>query len=293
MKRIINYSSQFVFIAVLLSSCNGHADKVSFNDNSSSGTSPEWRLGVALYSFNRYPFGLAIEKADSAGVKYVEGFSFHKLGKEFNDSTMATVSKEGRSKMKRMMDKKGIKMQSMYVNGGRKNADEWKFFFDMAKEFGMQYLVSEPRKDHLDMVDSLAGLYNIKVAIHQHSKESGSLYWHPDSVLAALKGHPNMGACADLGHWARSGLYPVKCLKKLKGHILGIHLKDIDDFNNSANDVAVGTGVINFVGVVSELKHQNFTGMVYVECEHKMDNNLPDVVQAIRYFENLTKKNEK
>lgn len=154
----------------------------------------------------------------------------------------------------------------------------------------MQYLVCEPERDHLDLVDNLAGQYNIKIAIHQHSKESGSIYWHPDSVLSAIKNRPNLGACADLGHWARSGLDPVECLKKLKGHILGIHLKDIDQFHHKANDVAVGTGVIPFPDVVQELKDQDFKGMVYVECEHKMDDNLADVQLAVRYFEDLASK---
>ncbi|MFA6946920.1 MAG: sugar phosphate isomerase/epimerase family protein [Pedobacter sp.] len=288
MERFVTYFWQLIIITVCFTACNP-INKSRTSSKISPEISAEWQTGVALYSFNRFSFANALAKADSAGAKYVEGFFFHKLGNEFNNNTMGTVSKEEISKMKQMMDKKGIKMKSMYV-GGAKNVSEWKFFFDTAKELGMQYLVCEPQKDHWDMLDSLAGLYKIRVAIHEHSKES-SIYWHPDSVLAALKGHPNMGACADLGHWARSGLDPVKCLEKLNGNILGIHLKDIDRFNDTkANDVNAGTGVINFPGVVRELKRQNFNGMIYVECEHNMDNNLADVVQTIRYFENLAKK---
>ena len=289
MKRFVNYFWQLIIIIVCFSACSSPVNKSRLGSNTPPGISAEWQTGVALYSFNKFSFAAALEKADSASAKYVEGFFFHKLGKEFNNNTMGTASKEDISKMKQMMDKKGIKMKSMYV-GGAKNVSEWKFFFDTAKELGMQYLVCEPDKDHWDMIDSLAGLYKINIAIHEHSKEL-SIYWHPDSVLAALKGHPNIGACADLGHWARSGLDPVKCLEKLNGHILGVHLKDIDKFNDAkANDVNVGTGVINFPGVVRELKRQNFNGMIYVECEHNMDNNLADVVQSIRYFEILAKK---
>ena len=290
MKISAYYFLPLIFIAVF-TVYSSLINKGIFIKDVTQKVSEKWKMGVALYSFNRFSFTDALEKADSAGVKYVEGFSFHKLGKEFDDNTMATVSKEDISKMKEMMDKKSIKMQSMYV-GGAKDVDEWKFFFDTAEEFGMQYLVCEPQKDHWDIIDSLGGLYKIKIAIHQHAKES-SIYWHPDSVLAAIKDHPNIGACADLGHWARSGLDPVKCLAQLKGHILGIHLKDVDAFNDKANDVAIGTGVINFPGVVRELKRQNFSGMIYVECEHKMDNNLPDVVLAIRYLEDLAKKTKK
>ncbi len=245
-------------------------------------------MGIALYSFNRFSFVDALEKADSAGAKYVEGFSFHKLGKEFNDSSMAAMSDADINKMKAMLDKKNIKMQSMYV-GGAKDAEGWKYYFGMAKRLEMHYLVCEPEKEQWDMLDSLAGLYHIKIAIHEHAKGK-SIYWHPDSVLAAIKDHPNFGACADLGHWVRSGLDPVDCLKKLGGHVLGVHLKDLDESDNiNANDVMVGKGVIDFPAVVSELKRQQFQGNVYVECEHNWENNLPDVTEAMRYFDGLAK----
>jgi L-ribulose-5-phosphate 3-epimerase len=258
----------------------------------SSDGSVRWTTGVALYSFNKFSFADAIKKAHSANVKFVEGFSFHKLGSEFNDKTMANATREDIASMKQIMRAAGIKMRSMYV-GGAKNKSDWLRFFEMAKQFDMQYLVCEPGREHWNMVDSLAGIFKIKIAIHQHSRESGSIYWHPDSVLSAVKGHANIGACADLGHWARSGLDPTECLRKLQGHILGIHLKDIDQFHHKANDVLVGTGVINFPDVVSELKSQNFDRMVYVECEHEMNNNLADVQEAIRYFKHLADESAK
>ena len=180
-------------------------------------------------------------------------------------------------------------MKSMYV-GGAENEADWRKFFEMGKELGMEYLVGEPVKEDWDLVDRLAGEYQIKMAIHQHSKEAGSIYWHPDSVLAAIRNHPNIGACGDVGHWARSGLDPVDCLKKLEGHLLGVHLKDIDQLGEKAKDVMVGTGAIDFSAVVRELKRQNFDGIVHVECEHKMEDNLADVVQAVKYFEELAGK---
>lgn len=259
------------------------------SNSPTSSNKAAWETGVALYSFNRFSFVDALEKVDRAGVDVVEGFFFHKLGEEFNNKTMADISGEELKKMKELMDQKGIKMKSMYV-GGAENEADWRNFFDMGKELGMEYLVCEPEKDQWDLVGDLAGEYQIKIAIHQHSKESGSLYWHPDSVLAAIKNHPNLGACGDLGHWARSGLDPVDCLKKLEGHLLGIHLKDIDQLDEKAKDVAVGTGAIDFPAVVSELKRQNFDGIVHVECEHKMEDNLADVVQAVEYFEELARK---
>jgi sugar phosphate isomerase/epimerase len=202
---------------------------------------------------------------------------------------MAEMTVEDISKMMEMLLKKNIQMQSMYVSGAKNEAD-WKYYFEMAKAMNMQHLVAEPEKDSWDMLDSLAGVYKIKVAIHEHAKGK-SLYWHPDSVIAAMKDHPNFGVCADLGHWERSGLNPAECLKKLDGNILGVHLKDIHQSDNpEANDVIIGKGVINFPPIIDELKRQQFKGVIHVECEHKMENNLAEVIEGKKYFEGLYNK---
>ena len=280
MKKYYTHFAQLLFVAVIALACNSNK---STTTNTTEESSADWNMGVALYSFNLFPFSVSLDKADSSGVKFVEGFSFHALKGEFKDSTMENMSPQGVQRMKKILDEKGISMKSMYV-GGAENAEGWKRYFEMAKTLNMDFLVCEPRKDHWDILDSLGGIYNIKVAIHEHAKGS-SMYWHPDSVLAAVKGRKNLGACADLGHWVRSGLDPAKCLNQLKGHVIGIHLKDIAKFNDlKGEDVIVGKGVIDFPAVVKELKSQNFKGMVYVECEHKMEDNVPDVIESIKYF---------
>jgi sugar phosphate isomerase/epimerase len=52
-----------------------------------------------------------------------------------------------------------------------------------------------------------------------------------------------MGACADVGHWMRSGLDPLECIKKLDGHIICLHFKDLNKMGPDAHDVPWGTGV--------------------------------------------------
>jgi sugar phosphate isomerase/epimerase len=277
-----------ILFTLLNASCNNHAANNTTKEVMAVQPAG-WSMGVALYSFNLFPFDVALSKADSAGVKLVEGFSFHALKGEFKDSTMQQVSLYGVNRLKQMLDSRGMKMKSMYVSEA-KDVNEWKGYFEKAEILGMEFLVCEPDKRQWDLIDSLAGIYNIKIAIHEHSKAS-SIYWHPDSVLAAIKGHKNIGACADLGHWARSGLDPAKCLQQLKGHILGIHLKDIAQFNNTeAEDVIVGKGTINFSAVIKELKDQDFKGIIYMECEHKMSNNVADIIESIQYFNRLTKE---
>lgn len=277
-----------IVFAALIGSClfscsGGNSEK----EESASGDA-NWKMGAALYSFNRFPFAETLAKADSGEIKYVEGFSFHKMGGDFGDKSMGQLNSEEVEKVNQLLAAHDITMPSVYFGNG-KNLEEWKANFELAKKLKLQFIVAEPDPAHWDMLDSLAGEYKIKLAIHDHA-QGESKYWHPDSVKVALLGRPNFGVCADVGHWVRSGLDPVKCLEELSGHVLGVHLKDVDESGNKkANNMVVGKGVIDFKGISNELKNQKFNGYIYIEREANWDNNLPDVVEAIRYFQNISK----
>ena len=187
------------------------------------------------------------------------------------------MSAEASEKLKQLLQTKGFHIVAMGVIEP-KNKAEWIKAFELAKEFGLSYITAEPLKTQWDMVDSLAGAYNIPVAIHDHPKPD--VYWSPDSVLAAIQGHPH------IGHWARNGLNPVDCLKKLDGHILGVHLKDVVKFNDStASDTVVSKGVIDLPAVLAELKRQNFNGMLSIEHESNWYNSVPDVIFTKNYYD--------
>lgn len=195
----------------------------------------------------------------------------------------AGMNADTRTKLKKLLKTKGISIVAMGVIVPS-NKDEWIKAFDLAKDFGLSYITAEPIKTQWDMVDSLAGAYNIKVAIHDHPKPN--VYWSPDSVMAAINGHNNIGSCADIGHWARNGINPVDALKQLQGHIIGVHLKDIVKFDDTqAADTVVAKGVIDFPAVFAELKRQNFTGMLSIEHESNWYNSLPDVTFTRKYYD--------
>lgn len=247
-----------------------------------------WKIGVQLWTFHFVPFVQALDKADSAGVKYLEAFPGQKLGGDMKGNFGLDMTPEEKTKIKQLLQSKGLTIVAMGVITP-KTIDEWKKYFDLAKEFGLSYITAEPLKDQWNAIDSLAGAYGIKVAIHDHPKPNP--YWHPDSVLAAVQGHPNIGSCADVGHWARNGLDPVECLKKLEGHVFGVHLKDIDSVGNTkAGDLVVGTGKINFPAIFSELNRQKFSGMLSIERENNWYNNVPDVIATVKYYKEQTSK---
>ncbi|MBO9570594.1 MAG: sugar phosphate isomerase/epimerase, partial [Chitinophagaceae bacterium] len=166
----------------------------------------DWKFGVALWTFHTVNFPEALKLVDSTGLKYIEPNTFHSAGPELKDSSIGQLSATGLKKLKALVDKHKLSAGSIYIAGGH-TIESWKKEFEVAKQFKVQYVTAEPPIDMWDSIDSLAGVYGVKVAIHDHWKGM-SAYWHPDSVLAAIKGHKNFGACADIGHWPKSGIDP-------------------------------------------------------------------------------------
>jgi sugar phosphate isomerase/epimerase len=281
MKKLSLRITSLLFGAIILTACNR---------TPSSEENKDWKLGVALYTFHTFSFPEALAKADSAGVAYVEGFTFGKAGADLDDSLVLQLSPYGIDKLKQLIKASGLHMESIYVVGG-KALDAWKKEFDIARQLNVKYVTAEPPLALWDSIDSLAGVYGIKVAIHNHWKGT-SAYWHPDSVLAALKNHPNFGACPDVGHWPKSGIDPVEGIKKLEGHIVALHLKDIAGANDpKLKDVPVGTGVVNFPAIFSELKRQKFTGYIMIERdEETQPSNLASVIQTVKYYQEQVEK---
>ncbi|HEY6901727.1 MAG TPA: sugar phosphate isomerase/epimerase family protein [Puia sp.] len=293
MKNFIFSTLSFAIFA--LTSCGGPSNDVAKTDsttkpvdsttNGAAAVNPatDWKLGVQLWTFHvAGPFVTAIAKTDSAGLKYVEAYPGQPLGGGMKDSFGIRMTADSKTRLKELLQAKGIRIVAMGVISP-KTMSEWKQYFDLAKEFGLSYITCEPLKNQWDGIDSLAGSYGINIAIHDHPRPNA--YWHPDSVLAAVKGHPHIGACADVGHWTRNGLDPVECLKKLEGHVYGVHLKDIDSAGNTkAKDLVVGTGVIKFTPIFQELKRQGFKGMLSIEREDNWYNNVTDVIATRNFY---------
>ena len=298
MKKLA-YACLFCFSAIViisLSGCGGPAGNTTPSDSTAKTTdsaaaavTKDWKIGVQLWTFHTAgPFVTSIERTDSAGLKYVEAFPGQPLGGDMKDSFGIRMSAESKAKIKQLLQAKGIQIVAMGVITP-KDLDEWKQCFDLAKEFGLSYITAEPLKNQWDGIDSLAGIYGINVAIHDHPRPNA--YWHPDSVLAAIKGHPHIGSCADIGHWTRNGLDPVECLKKLEGHVFGVHLKDIDSAGNTkAKDMVVGTGVIKWAPIFQELKRQHFKGMFSIEREENWYHNVPDVIATVKFYNDQVSK---
>lgn len=296
MKTIVG-SFFCALMVVVFASCGGGTGSGTTADTTaaakdttpaSTGSTAGFKLGVQMWTFNHFTFTDALAKVDSAGIKYIEAYWGQKLGGglpgEFGDK----MSDDTRAKLKKMLSDKGITIVAMGViapNGPK----EWASAIKLAKDLGLSYITCEPIKTQWGLADSLAGAAGIKLAIHDHPKPNA--YATPDSVIEAMQGHPNIGSCADVGHWARNGINPVDALKKLEGHVYGVHLKDIVKFDDpQAADTAVGHGVNDFHAIFTELKRQNFNGMLSIEQESNWWHNLTDVIATKKMFDEEMEK---
>src|ERR1700749_3534514 len=258
MKRFASIFLSLLVISFMIG-CNGSsssstppADSSTAKPDSSManmGSTAGFKLGVQMWTFRMFSFSDALDKVDSSGIKNIEAFIGQNLGGGMSGKYGLDMSPETITKLKALLNKHGIQPVAMGVIVP-KNKAEWIKTFELAKTLGMSYITAEPIKNQWDMVDSLAGVYGIPVAIHDHPKPN--MYWSPDSVLAAIQGYSHIGSCADVGHWARNGLNPVDCLKKLEGHIIGVHLKDVVEFNDpKATDTVVSKGGVDFPAVLA------------------------------------------
>ena len=266
--------------------------------NSVDAQEKNWKLGVQMWTFHISSFERAVQRTDSAGLKFIEVYPGQKLYENSTAYIDPAMPEKDCKAMQKMISFKRISIQAYGVLLCETEA-EWRLNFEFAKKMQIPLITAEPKTEHLDLVNSLAKEYNIRVAIHDHPRPS--LYWHPDSVYAAIKNRPYIGVCADIGHWVRNGLNVLDCLKKLNGRILVLHFKDvarnseisISSLHGDTEeyiDVRLGQGVCNIPAVIRELKKQKFAGLLSMEHETNWENNVSDLLYNKSFFYSELKK---
>ena len=216
----------------------------------------------------------------------MEVYPGHKLGGKWGDTEFGPNLEETTQKELLVFAKsKGVKLVGSGVFTSN-SKEEWEKMFRLAKNMGMEYITCEPALDMWDYVEQLSNQYGIKVSVHNHPQPSN--YWNPQNLLNAISHRSkNIGSCADVGHWCRSGMDSKECLKMLKGRIISLHFKDIaakEPGASEQHDVIWGTGVLDVKGMMEILKDQNFKGYFAIEYEYNLLNSVPDIKKSVEYF---------
>jgi sugar phosphate isomerase/epimerase len=246
-----------------------------------------WLVGVEQYTFRRFSLYEMFDMMAKLGIRHAETGFFLALDKsrpelKVNEDLAPAVRKE----LKQKLGDFGISMSAFYSNLDT-DSDQAKRIFDFCREMDTGTIVAEPTAGAFDMIERLCDEYEIDLAIHNHPKSPKSKYWEPDHVLAACRGRgPRIGACCDTGHWVRSGLDPVRCLKQMEGRILSFHLKDVAEKGVvEARDVPLGEGKADYAAVLKELNRQGYRGVMTIEYEHDSPELMDDVAKCVAFVE--------
>lgn len=248
-----------------------------------------WTLGCQSWTFRDRTVFESIEAMGRLGLTHAEFYPGQKLAPHLGDATLdAAMSAERVKELQEHLAKHGVTANSFGVIAITKDEKANRANFEFAKKMGMHAVSCEPEREVWDMAAALGKEYQIRLAIHNHPKPSA--FWTPDVELEAFKGREEwIGSCSDVGHWPRSGLNPVECLKKLEGHVIELHFKDVlkvGEAGSTYEDRPWGTGGSDAKGMMAELKRQKFSGVFLVEYEITSGKELEgNVAQSIAFFD--------
>jgi sugar phosphate isomerase/epimerase len=244
--------------------------------------SPTFVLGIQSYSLRESTADKALDEIQELGLHTVELFEKH---------LSVGSSQEQIDQMKDKLAKHEIKLLAHGVNGFGKDEAANRRLFEFAKKAGIRNISADPSPDAFDSLDKLVQEYDIRIAIHNHGP--GARYNKIDDVLKAIQGHHKLiGACADLGHYIRSGEDPVKAIRMLEGRLYGVHLKDFDQPKGDAKGVILGKGRLDVLEVFKALKKVEFPadGALSIEYEEHPENPMSDLRECVAVAREAEKK---
>lgn len=244
-----------------------------------------WRVGPAAWSFNKFTFMEAVDRTAALGLHYVEAFEGQRLSPDSDVKVGADLSAEAVEQIRKKLTAAGVKLTSIYIHFLPGSEPECRRAFDFCRRLGIETIVSEPAPESLNTIEKLCDEFGVNVAIHNHPKGS-SRYWHPQEVLKVCEGRsPRLGACADIGHWQRSGIKPTDGVRMLGSRLLLLHVKDLNEATLEGHDVPWGTGQGEIAALLREVHGLRLNPTLFaIEYEYHWDNNGPEIARCAEFF---------
>ncbi len=245
-----------------------------------------WNVSVQHYTYRRFSLFEAMDLSAAVGLRYFEVRSNLKLGPKWpGASANESMPVDARQAFKARLADVGLSVPSVFADFTGK-PDQAKRLFEFWKEFGTAVIVAEPDVRLLDTLEPLCETYGMSVALHNHQKGK-SFYWSPKVVLDACAGRgARIGACADVGQWARSDLDPVDCLRKLGSRVLNVHQKDVHKKGDlNAGNTVLGEGQAECANTLKELRRLGYKGVVAIDFEHDTPKLQEDMAKNIAFIE--------
>jgi sugar phosphate isomerase/epimerase len=192
------------------------------------------------------------------------------------------ASREEIAAVKARVAQLGMSISAHGVNGFTKDAAANRKTFEFAQALGIKNIAADPDPDSFDNLDELVREFDIRIAIHNHGPRHR--YNKALDVMRAIESHDErIGACADLGHYIRSGERPIDVIRLLRGRLYGIHLKDFAEMKDKTKGVILGKGHLNVPAVFAALLDVDFPedGALSLEYEENPQDPIADIRQCV------------
>jgi|ERR1051326_1387197 sugar phosphate isomerase/epimerase len=233
------------------------------------------KMGITTYTFRKFTLDQAIAMTKEAGAKYISIKDMHLPLK----STAAE-----RQQAHRKVEEAGLTLMGGGVIGMKNNEAEIRAAFDYAKDAGMPTIICSPDPEALDTVEKMAKEYQIRIAIHNHGP-GDKKFPSPLDVFRAVKSRDKlMGLCMDVGHTVRIGQEPIEAIEQCAERLYDFHMKDVTTATAKGQEIEVGRGVIDIVGVLKALLQIKYSYHIALEHESHSDNPMPGVVESFAYI---------
>ncbi len=232
-----------------------------------------YKLGIQLYSLRGYKVGEALQHAKNLGFEQVEFYS----GMLPTDASADEITA-----MRKTVADLGLTISAHGVNRFSNDVEKNRKLFEFATALGIPTITADPDPDSFDGLDELVKEFDLRVAIHNHGP--GHRYNKVVDVLKAIDGHDErIGACADLGHYIRSGEQPAEVIRLLKGRLYGIHLKDFAEMTQKSKGVILGKGHLDVTAVLGAMQSVGFPedGAFSLEYEENPSDPLADIRECV------------
>ncbi len=194
----------------------------------------------------------------------------------------------------RAMREAGLEPYTMYSAMGRDSEEDRKVFA-LARQFGMKFLVVEPRDlaKWPELLDE-AKRNGVKLAVHNHGLETP--YGDPATVRSLIHKYPDLQVCLDVGWVTAAGFDAAEVFRSYVDRVIDLHFKDKSvsagaNGKNQPVDTYPGEGNVNFTGLFKAIREAGWSGTMAIETDSDAFAADPRelVRRSIAYFQRCWK----
>ena len=269
------------------------------------------KLGCSMlgYQFVGWPFWQILESIAELGYEGTEiDFGINPFDAEMRPGAKYLLQEE--KKLRKSLRKLGLELPSICLMSRWSGTDEWiaevketlRDMVELSKRFGIGTIVvvaGPPAPglakeviwkqviENLTWASEYTGEHGIKLAMEVVTT------WPIDNLATFQKAKETIGenfyANIDPSNYYQSGDDPIDAVKKLKGNIVSVHVKDAKQDEKTEDGVpaargysAMGEGDIDFGLFLKTLQSVGYDGWLHAEYEGFFGGYNPDPVKGSR-----------